>query len=119
MRFWSASREHLFGHPLPHEGQWLVWKRLCPSKLLSVNTIGRNFSILEGENRLAGLALEDQHMTRFCNLCHSIEHAPISIDRDQSRRGWKIAIPDIVLDRLKMPFALARGGIQTEQRICE
>ena len=39
-------------------------------------------------------------------------HKVIALDGNETRRGRKIAIPDIVLDRLKMPDTLACVGIQ-------
>ena len=45
--------------------------------------------------------------------------AAITLDRHQVRRRGKIAIPDVVVDRLKMPHALAGVGLQREQRVGE
>ena len=52
-------------------------------------------------------------------LRHGIDALPVAHDSHERRWRWEIAIPDVVLDRLKMPDALAGVRIEREERVGE
>jgi len=48
----------------------------------------------------------------FGDLRHGIDPLAVFLDSDQVGIGWKVSIPNIVVNRLKMPNPLACSSIK-------
>ncbi len=85
----------------------------------SFDLSGGDGAFFDGEKRFAGLAIEYIHVAGLGYLGYRIDSMPIPLDGDEVRGGREIAIPKVVVDRLKMPYALAGRSIQGQQGIGE
>src|SRR5262249_57094899 len=105
VRFGRAPSQHLFGQNLTRERWRRQGERLRPGKLLAVNADRGNFAIFNREERFARRAFKDKDVSRLRDLRDGFNQSPVAFKRDQRGRRRKIAVPQIVLDRLEMPHA--------------
>ena len=75
--------------------------------------------LLNGEQALSGLAVQDVDEAIFAGLGDGVDELAFVTNRDEQRGGWEVEIPDIMLDCLEVPLALARRCIQTKDRVRE
>jgi len=73
----------------------------------------RNF--FDGEDRFARDTIENERKTGFRDLGYRIEDLAIFADLHQDGLRRKVVIPKVVMNRLEMPEALARGRVQCDQ----
>ena len=64
-----------------------------------------------GKAEFAGFAVEYEHVPRFSGLRHSVHQRAAAVHRDEAGGSRKVAIPEVVLDRLKVPDALPGGSL--------
>lgn len=64
------------------------------------------------ENRLACYPIENIHESCLAHLRQSRNLLSVFYDIDQSRRGGKIVVPNVMMNGLKVPFVLARHRIE-------
>src|SRR5579864_6130074 len=112
-------REHLLSQDLARERRRLEGKGLLGRGLLAVHFSLWNVTILDGEQRLAVVALENKDHAGLGDLSDGIHQLAVSHHGYQVRGRGKVAIPEIVLHGLKMPDALAGRGLQSDQRVGE
>ena len=92
----------------------LRWKRpLAQDVALGHRTL------FDSENRPASLTIQDVEVARL--RCESKRRNPASVlhDVEQSGRRWWIVIPQIVMDRLEVPFILSSLNIDRHDRVSE
>ena len=75
--------------------------------------------VLDREQRRAGRAIEQKHEAVLGGLRDGVDAAAVARHRHQARRRREVAIPDVVMDRLEVPDALAGRGVEREQRVRE
>src|SRR5581483_11086711 len=69
------------------------------------------------KERLARVAIEEIEVSLLRNLGESFDSFAVFMQRVQRRRRRKIAIPDVVVDTLKVPQQLSRRGIEREYAV--
>ena len=69
---------------------------------------------LDWEERRAGTAIEHEDVAVLGDLRDGLDRAAVAPDSHQGRRGGKVAVPDIVLDALEVPDALAGARVERE-----
>src|SRR5277367_1755765 len=76
-------------------------------------------TFFDREKRLAIGTVKHVQVPLLGCLCDCL-HAPAVVSyRQQSRRRRKIPIPNVMMDALEVPKALAGFGIEREQSVCE
>ena len=110
---------HVFGEDLAGERRRFQRQRLRGRKLLAIDIGSGDLAVFNREQRLAGFALEDEYVTRLGELYRGIDQIPVALHGDETGRDRQVAIPDVMLDNLKMPDTLARLRLQRNQRIRE
>ena len=73
----------------------------------------------DGEERLAGDAIEEIDDALLGGLRDRVGGLAIVRYGEKRRRSGEVAIPDVVMDALEMPEALAGVGVEGEQRVGE
>ena len=71
------------------------------------------------EQGLAGHTVEDIDVTQLGDLRHCIHRFALVLQRQEIGRRGQIPVPDIVVDKLKVPEPPARSGIQRQQAVGE
>jgi hypothetical protein len=73
----------------------------------------------DGKERRAGDAIEEVDDSLLGGLGDGVDAPAVAIDSDERGRSGEVAIPDVVMDSLKMPEAAAGGGVEGEERVGE
>ena len=105
-------------HHLPPAG-WQGGERLRRPGLLARHVARGHGTFFDRPHRLAGHALEDEHETLLRRLRDGVYLLAVLAHGDELRRGGQIVIPQIVMDRLEMPQALAGARVEREQAVAE
>ncbi len=66
------------------------------------------------KQRLAGRAIKHVNEALLGGLRDCVDLLPIVRHRDQRWRRWEIAVPNIVMDALKMPDTLAGFSVERQ-----
>ena len=119
VRFGRPIREHALGQRLPHERRWLARDRLGRARLLAVDARRGNLPIVDGKQRLSALAVEHEDEARLGYLRDGVDRPPVLLDRDQRRRRRQVHVPEIVLQGLEVPDALACARVQRDHTVRE
>ncbi len=117
--FGSSLRHHIFGKDLACEWRWLERKRLGLREHFAVNRRGRNLTFLDRKQGLARFPVEQENEAGLGDLCHGVDKAAVPFHLEQTGRRGQVAVPDVMLDGLKMPDALTCFGFQRKQRVGE
>jgi hypothetical protein len=80
---------------------------------------GRNGAFLDWEQRRAGCAIEHEDEGGLGRLHDRIDRRSVALHRDQHRRRGQVVVPQVVVDGLEVPDALASRGAQRHHRIGE
>ncbi len=84
---------------------------------LSGNVAGRIARLLDRKERIAIRPVEEVDESLLGCLRNRIDLHAVALDGEERGRGGEIAIPDVVVNALEMPDALAGGGIESQQGI--
>src|SRR5690606_6528595 len=79
----------------------------------------RHGPLLDRDHGLAVLAVEHEHVARLADVHEARDALAVDDDVEQRSGGRHVRIPQIVVDRLKVPEVLARGGLDRDDRIRE
>ena len=112
-----AIGEHVGGQKLAGEGSGLRGERLFRGSDFTRDGAGRIFAGVDGKERGAGDAIEQIDETLFGRLRYGVDFPGFALDGEQYGGARKIAIPDVVVDALKMPEALAGFGVQGDEAV--
>ena len=94
-------------------------ERLRRPRLLAGNVARRDGPLLDRPDRLAGHAIEDVEESGLARLRDDVDELPVVPDGRQLRRGGVVVVPEIVVDHLEMPEALARARVERDERGAE
>ena len=75
--------------------------------------------LLDREERLARLAVEDEHVARLRGLRDGVDRAPVAPHGHEHGRLRQVAVPQVVAHDLVVPDALAGGRLQGEHAVAE
>src|SRR5690606_3797010 len=75
--------------------------------------------LLDGEEGGPALPVEEEDVPRFGDLRHRVDHSPVVPYPHQVGRRGEVAVPDVVVDGLKVPHPPTRGGVERQQRVGE
>src|SRR5579864_5170937 len=114
VRFRRAVGQHVFRQPLARIRRRLSRKRLRISRDFTLQITRRVFVILNREQWLSICSIEYIDEALLSGLRDRINSLAIVRHRDECRRRWKIAVPQIVPHALEMPDAFAGFGIQRQ-----
>ena len=113
---WRSLSEVLFGQFLTGKRGGLQDERLRGRRDFTWDVTGGDLAGLQRKERLAVGAVKQIEPSLLACLGHSVDAATVAFHGYQSWRGWKITIPNVVFHGLKMPYALARFGVECDQR---
>src|SRR6185369_17685491 len=85
--------------------------------LFSVYVTRRVRPTLKREHRLPGHSIEDEHLTVLGRQRDRVNCPAAMLEGYERRRRRKVPVPDVVIDRLKMPETPARLRVEREQRV--
>src|SRR6185312_6921006 len=108
-----------FGERLPCERRRLRGKGLGGGGPLAGDIGLRNGSFFDRPQRLAGEPIEDEHRSELGALRHGLDRFAIVFDREEFRGDWQVVVPEVVVNDLEMPEALAGARVERQQRIAE
>src|SRR4051812_1295741 len=108
-----------FGHRLSSKGRRRDRERLGWRCHFAAERGRRHWPLLDGEDRIAGLAIKNEHEAAFRDLRDSVYPPTTTSEREEIRRCGKIAIPHVVVHGLEMPDTFSRFRIESEKRIRE
>ena len=86
---------------------------------LALQVRGRHGALLDREERLARLAVEDEHVPRLRGLGDGVHHAPPALHGHEHGRLRQVAVPQVVAHDLVVPDALSGGRLQGEHAVAE
>ena len=72
----------------------------------------------DGKEGLSSEAVEDINVALLGDLGESVDRLAISPKGEKTGLRWKISVPDVVVNALKMPQEPAGIGIKSEERVC-
>src|SRR5215472_2038470 len=87
--------------------------------MLTGNVALRNRLLDDRPNGLAGRAVEHIEKAVFAGLGHDIYVLPVLLDGGELRRSSLIVVPEIMVNHLEMPNALAGARVEREDTIAE
>ena len=101
-------------HPPQAEGRQLRREGLCRRGLLASDVRLRDRPLLIGEERLARLAVENEHVSRFRADGDGVDVPPVGLEREQNRLHRHVEVEHVVVDSLEPPDQLARRAGQAD-----
>ena len=103
-----------FGEALPIEGRRPCGKRLCGGVPFTGYISSWNRQLFDRPDGFASLPIEGINIRLFGNL-----HYDLSTIRQirQDRCGWVVPVPDVVMNQLVVPAALASLDVQSHQGV--
>ena len=107
----------IFGKSLARVGRRLHHLLLGGPGLFAGNIRRRNRPLFNWEERLSGFAVEDEELAELGRLDGSVNMLAANIQRNQSCRAGKVAVPQIVMHHLVVPNSLTGGGVQRNQAV--
>ncbi len=119
MRLGRARGDHRLGHLLPREGRRRQRMTLRGRRPLAVDRGFRRAAFLHREQRRAGLAIQHEHVAVLGELRYGLHRLAVAHHGDQVRRRRQVPVPQIVLDDLVVPDALAGARVECQHRIGE
>ena len=112
-------REVGLTHALPSEWGRLARKGLRRPCLLAAQGRRGYGALFYRKERTARLTIEKENKATLRNLRDRVDAPPAARDGDEIGRGREVAIPDVVMHRLKVPETLPGLGVEREQRVGE
>ncbi len=104
------------GHTLVVERCRLCGKRLRGPRNLALDVgVGRNRTLFDGPDRLAGGPIEDEDEALLGDLRDRLDGSPVHDDVDEVGRGGQVVVPEPVVDDLEVPHPLARLEVERDQ----
>ena len=103
--------------PLLRVGRGLHRVRLGGPGLLAWKRGLRDRTFLDWKHGLPGLPLQDEQVSHFRRLDQGVDPSVVVPDRDQNGRTGEIVVPEVVVDRLEMPFQFPGRRIQREDAV--
>src|SRR6185295_6398406 len=85
-------------------------ERLRGRSLLAVDVAGRNPALLDSEDGLAVGAIQNKQVAALGPGGDGGNGAAVAVNVEQDRRRRDVVIPEVVVDGLEMPYALAGIG---------
>ena len=79
----------------------------------------RHRPLFDRPQRLTGHAVEHVEEARLAGVRDRVDAPPVVPDGDELRRRHVVQVPQVVMDRLKVPEPLARSRIEREQAVAE
>ena len=101
------------------ERRRLGGKRLRGPRLLAGHIALGNRPLFDGPERLAGHAVEDVEQSELGGLRDDVDHLAVVLDGEELGRGGGVVVPEIVMDELVMPEALAGAEVEREDAVAE
>jgi hypothetical protein len=78
-----------------------------------------NGTFLDAEDGLARVAVEDEHPSGLADDLDRGNLLTVDLEVEQAWSRRQIGIPQVVMNRLEIPFELARGCVHGDDGICE
>ena len=119
MHLRSAVRKLAFMDGLPRIGRWSDGKTLLRGSHFARYCAGWIFSAFDWVEGLACSAIEKIHESLLAGLRYGLNLFAIALQGEQNWRGWKITIPKIMFDTLKVPNPPSGFSIQGDKTIRE
>ena len=94
-------------------------KRLRRRRLLAGHVALRHRPLLDRPDRLARHAIEHIQQAELRGLRDDVDRLAVVLHGQQLRTGDEIVVPQIVMQQLVMPEALAGAQVEREQRVAE
>jgi hypothetical protein len=101
------------------ERAWCRGKGLRRRSELTCHIAFRNSALFDGYQRQAGLAIEDEEMTSLRGHAQRCDGPAILVPAEEDWRRRDIVVPEVVVDRLKMPDAYPGIRPQCHDRVGE
>ena len=86
-------------------------------RALAIDVRFTRATLLDRKERRTRLAIQHEHVTVLGDLRHRRHAAATARDGDEIRRRREIPVPDVVLDALEMPHALAGARVEREHAV--
>src|ERR1700693_3159400 len=112
MHLWSAIGEQLLSESLASKWRGLGWERLLRGGDFAGYITRRILSRFDRKQRSACGALKKINETLFCGLCYGVDLLLSALYSQKRGRRRKIAIPQIMMNTLKVPDSFS--GISTQ-----
>ena len=90
--------------------------RRCP---LAGDVGGRHRLLLDVEKGLAGHAVEQEDVAGLRHLRDGVNRLAVVGDRDQVRIDRQVVVPQVMMERLEVPDALFRPGVERDGAVGE
>ena len=119
MNFRSAVGEHLFRKKLACEGRGARRKWLRGRRAFARNSAARILANVDGEKRLPREAVEEINKTLLRGLRNGFHVFAVAVYGEERGRRREIAVPNVVMNALKVPDFLACFRVQGDQAIGE
>ena len=104
---------------LPIERRRLGWKRLRRRRLFARCRRLRHRPFFDRPHRLSVDAIEDERKCLLRDLDDSLDRPAVNGDVGEHGRGRQIVVPEIVMDELVVPDALARQAVDGDEAVAE
>ena len=111
-------RDLVVGEELSGEGCGKAWDGLGGRGGFALEIGGGDGDLVDGEERLAGLTVEEEDVSGLGDLGDGIDASALVADGDEVRRGGQVAVPEVVVDHLVVPDAVAGAGVEGDEGIC-
>src|SRR5215472_18611617 len=114
------SSHHIF-RLITHarERRRLQGKRLCRRIPFAGNIALWYRAFFNSENGLACVAIENEHQRALIHCDEGRNCLPFLLDGHEGWAGWKVLVPQSVVDRLEIPLQIARVGVNSDHRIAK
>src|ERR1051325_2523961 len=97
------------------EGQRFHRKRLRRPLCFAGNITSGDWSLFDSKDWLPIPAIQDKHSSRFSNNRNRRDCLAILFNIDQDRGGFKIIIPGIMVNGLKVPNQFSSVRVECDQ----
>ena len=104
---------------LASEGRRLGRKRLGRKRLLAVDVRLGHGPLLDVPHRFARFAVEDVPEGLLRDLHNDVLPLAVVLASRENGLRRKVVVPKVVVDRLVVPLALARAGVERDDRVPE
>src|SRR5260370_25402327 len=104
---------------LPRERRRLRRERLHVPGRLARHVGGGHAALFDGPQRLAGHAVEHPYESLLADLRHGVDGLAVVMHGEEFRGGGVVVVPNVVVDELEMPEALAGAGVEREEAVAE
>src|SRR6185503_7498041 len=118
-RLRRARGEHVFRQALAREWRRSERERLRLGAALALERRRGHLAILDREEWLSVLAIEHEDVPGLGDLRERVDASSVAGHGDERRRSGEVEIPEVVLDRLKVPDAPTRARVEREHRVGE